>query len=399
MPAFHYQALDGAGQTRRGVLQADTPRAARSALREQGMHPLSVDVMRGEQRSAFRRGLGATQLALLTRQLATLVRAGLPMDEALAALTEQSEAAKLRGIVLALRSRVMEGRTLAEALAEFPDSFPEIFRASIAAGEHSGRLDDVLERLADLAEQRDSLRRRVFAALSYPILLTVVALAVVAGLMAHVVPEVVGVFAGMGQELPWPTRVLLAMSSALRDYGVWLLLGLGALVLGFVLLLQQPRWRARWQGLLLKLPLAGRLLRTAESARLTRTLAVLTAAAVPLLEALRLAAQGVSLAPLREALLRASQRVREGVPFARALAAGAVFPPIVLRLVASGEKSGRLDEMLERAAEQQENELDSVLGVLTAVLGPLVILLVGALVLFIVLAVLLPIFELNTLIR
>ncbi|HRQ64015.1 MAG TPA: type II secretion system inner membrane protein GspF [Xanthomonadaceae bacterium] len=399
MPAFHYQALDGQGHTRRGVLQADTPRAARGALREQGMHPLSVDLMRGEQRHGLRRGLGGTQLALLTRQLATLVRAGLPMDEALAALTEQSEAAKLRGVVLALRARVMEGQTLAAALAEFPDSFPEIYRASVAAGEHSGRLDEVLERLADLAERRDSLRRRLIAALSYPLLLTVVALAVVAGLMAHVVPEVVGVFAGLGQELPWPTRVLLALGAGLRAYGLWLLLGLGALVVAFLVAMRRPALRARWQAVQLRLPLIGRLLRTAESARLTRALAVLSAAAVPLLEALRLAAQGVALVPMREALVRASQRVREGVPFARALAAGGVFPPIVLRLVASCERSGRLDEMLERAAEQQENELDAVLGVLTAVLGPLVILLVGALVLFIVLAVLLPIFELNTLIR
>jgi general secretion pathway protein F len=399
MPAFHYQALDDQGHTRRGVLQADTPRAARSALREQGMHPLAVEAMRGEQRSGFRRGLGPAQLALLTRQLATLVRAGLPMDEALAALTEQSEAARLRGVVLALRARVMEGQTLAAALSEFPDSFPEIYRASVAAGEHSGRLDQVLERLADLAERRDSLRRRLLAALSYPLLLTLVSLAVVAGLMVHVVPEVVGVFAGMGQALPWPTRALLVISGALRDYGAWLLLAAAMALVACVLMLRRPQWRARWQGLQLRLPLIGRLLRTAESARLTRTLAVLVAAAVPLLEALRLAAQGVALMPMREALLHASQRVREGVPFARALAVGGVFPPIVLRLVASGEKSGRLDEMLERAAEQQENELDAVLGVMTAVLGPLVILLVGALVLFIVLAVLLPIFELNTLIR
>jgi general secretion pathway protein F len=399
MPAFHYQALDGQGHTRRGVLQADTARAARASLREQGLHPLAVEAMRGEQRGLLRRGLGPAQLALLTRQLATLVRAGLPMDEALAALTEQSEAAKLRGVVLALRSRVMEGQTLSAAMAEFPDSFPEIFRASVAAGEHSGRLDAVLERLADLAERRDSLRRRLLAALSYPILLTLVALAVVAGLMAHVVPEVVGVFTGMGQVLPWPTRALLAISDFLRDFGAWLLLATGLVLLGGPLLLRRPAIRAAWQATLLRLPLVGRLLRTAESARLTRTLAVLTAAAVPLLEALRLAAQGITLRPLREALVRAAQRVREGVPFARALAAGAVFPPIVLRLVASGEKSGRLDEMLERAAEQQEGELDATLGVLTAVLGPLVILLVGALVLFIVLAVLLPIFELNSLIR
>jgi general secretion pathway protein F len=399
MPAFHYQALDGQGHTRRGVLQADTARAARASLREQGLHPLAVEAMRGEQRGLLRRGLGPAQLALLTRQLATLVRAGLPMDEALAALTEQSEAAKLRGVVLALRSRVMEGQTLSAAMAEFPDSFPEIFRASVAAGEHSGRLDAVLERLADLAERRDSLRRRLLAALSYPILLTLVALAVVAGLMAHVVPEVVGVFAGMGQALPWPTRSLLAISDFLRTFGAWLLLAAGLLLLGGPLMLRRPALRARWQATLLRLPLVGRLLRTAESARLTRTLAVLTAAAVPLLEALRLAAQGITLLPLREALVRAAQRVREGVPFARALAAGAVFPPIVLRLVASGEKSGRLDEMLERAAEQQEGELDAALAVVAAVLGPLVILLVGALVLFIVLAVLLPIFELNSLIR
>jgi general secretion pathway protein F len=399
MPAFEFHALDADGQRQRGVLQADTPRAARGQLRERGLSPLQVEPVReGTGGGRWRQGLGGAQLALFARQLATLVGSGLPIDESLAALAEGSEG-RLRALVLALRARVMEGASLAAALAEHPDTFPPLFRASIAAGESAGKLDRVLRALADYAEARDALRQRVLLALTYPLLLTAVALAVVTGLLIYVVPQVTEVFAQFGQTLPWATRTLIAGSALLASHGGWLLGGLLLFALAAVLALRQPALRRRWHGLLLRLPLFGRLLRASESSRFARTLALLTGSAVPLLDALAIASQVVHNLPLKDALARVALRVREGQGFARALAETRQFPPIAVRLIMSGEKSGRLDEMLAEAAAHQERELDRSLGIAMAALGPGVILLVGGMVLFIVLAILLPIFEMNTLIR
>ena len=398
MPAFEFQALNPTGRTERGVLQADTARAARAALRERGLNPLAVQEVGDRATAAGRRGLGGAQLALLTRQLSTLIAAGLPIADALAALAEGSEG-RLRTQVVALRARVMEGASLAAALGEFPETFPTLFRASVAAGEQAGKLDLVLARLAEYAERRDALRRRVLAALAYPALLSLVALAVVAGLMVYVVPNVIQVFAQFDRDLPWVTRVLIGVSDLLRGYGVWLLLAVLAALAGFLLALRDPRLRGRWQALLLRLPVVGRLLRALDTARFARTLALLTASAVPLLEALQIAAQVVERIPLRQALARVAVRVREGQGFASALAETRQFPPVVVRLAASGERAGRLDAMLFEAADFQERELDTALAVSTSVLGPGVIVLVGGMVLFIVLAILLPIFQLNTLIR
>lgn len=397
MPAFEFQALTTAGRTERGVLQADTARAARAALRERGLNPLQVEEV-GERRTLFgRRGLGGAQLALLTRQLSTLVAAGLPIADALAALAEGSEG-RLRSQVMALRARVLEGAPLAAALGEFPETFPQMFRASVAAGEQAGKLEQVLARLADHAERRDALKRRVLAALAYPVLLSLVAIAVVAGLMVYVVPNVIDVFVQFDRDLPWVTRLLIGMSALLQDYGGWLLLALVLLGAGFVLLLRQPRLKARWQALLLRTPVLGRLLRALDTARFARTLALLTASAVPLLDALQIAAQVVERLPLRQALAQVALRVREGQGFAAALAETRQFPAVFVRLAASGERAGRLDALLFEAADFQERELDTALAVTTSVLGPGVIVLVGGMVLFIVLAILLPIFQLNTLI-
>jgi general secretion pathway protein F len=401
MPAFEYQALDANGHTQTGVLQADTPRAARGSLRERGLSPLSVSAVReGGSRSpgGFGRGLGSAQLALFARQLATLVGSGLPIDESLAALAEGSEG-RMRSLVVALRARVMEGNALAAALAEHPQAFPALFRTSIAAGESAGRLDQVLRRLADYAESRDALRQRVLLALTYPLLLTVVALAVVTALMVYVVPQVTGVFAQFGQTLPWATRVLITISDTVRDYGLWMLLAAALLSLTAFLALRQPAMRERLQLVLLRLPLLGKLLRAVDTSRFARTLALLTASAVPLLEAIGIAAQVVQILPLRRALAQVALRVREGRGFARALAESKQFPPIAVRLIQSGETSGRLEAMLSEAADHQERELDAALGVSMAALGPAVILLIGGMVLFIVLAILLPIFDLNSLIK
>jgi general secretion pathway protein F len=402
MPAFAYQALDGAGKTRRGVMQGDTARAVRAALRERGLSPLDVAPAGAAQsgsRGFGRRGLGGAQLALLTRQLATLLKAGLPVEEALAALGEQNEDRRSRTLVANLRARVLEGSSLAAGLAEAPQSFPEIYRASVAAGEQSGRLDEVLARLADYSEARDALNQKIWAALVYPLLLTVVAIAVVTGLLVYVVPQIVGVFTQMHQVLPWPTRALIALSDFVKAWGSVLLIVLVGAALGGRLLLATAHARAAWHALLLRLPLVGRLVRAANTARCTRTLALLVASAVPLLDSLQIAAQVMPNLPMRAAVRQAAVKLREGSGFSRALSASGYFPAVTLRLIASGERAGELERMLVEAANQQQRELERTTTTLTAILGPAVILLVGAMVLFIVLAILLPIFDLNQMVK
>ena len=401
MPAFAYQALDQVGKTRRGVLQGDTARAVRASLREQGLNPLEVsEVAQTPQRTTlFRRGLSGTQLALLTRQLATLLKAGLPVEEALAALAEQNDDTQMRTLVVSLRSRVMEGSSLAAGLADQPDSFPEIYRASIAAGEQSGRLDQVLARLADYSEARDALNQKIWAALAYPILLTLVAIAVVSGLLLYVVPQIVGVFTQMHQALPLPTRALLALSAFIKAWGWLLLIALALAAVGGRFALRVEAMRFRWHEFLLRLPLVGALVRAANTARCTRTLALLTASAVPLLESLQIGAQVVANLPMRAAIKRAAAKVREGGSFSRALGESGYFPPVALRLIASGERAGELERMLDEAANNQQRDLDRWVATLTAILGPAVILAVGAMVLFIVLAILLPIFEMNQMVK
>jgi len=401
MPAFAYQALDSAGKTQRGVLQGDNARAVRANLRERGLNPLEVAAVEATSRQPglFARGLSSAQLALLTRQLATLLKAGLPIDEALGALAEQNDDTRSRTLVAALRARVMEGASLASALADAPDSFPEIYRAAIAAGEQSGRLDQVLGRLADYSEARDALNQKIWAALAYPILLTIVAVAIVAGLLAYVVPQIIGVFVQMHQTLPWPTRALIALSGFVKAWGWLLLIALVVAAIGGRLALRTQQIRFAWHAALLRLPLIGKLVRAANTARCTRTLALLAASAVPLLESLQIAAQVMPNLPMREAVKRAAVKVREGSSFSRALGESGYFPPVALRLIASGERAGELERMLDEAANQQQRELDRWMTTLTAVLGPLVILLVGAMVLFIVLAILLPIFDLNQMVK
>lgn len=414
MGAFRYEAIDADGRTARGVLEADTARGARSVLRDRGLNPLEVEAV--AERSAAtpskdpasrwiaraqarRRSLGRGALALFARELSTLVGAGLPLDEALSALVEQDPDEHRRALVAQLRSRVMEGRTLAAALAEFPDSFDEPFRATVAAGEAGGRLDESLARLAEQAESTDALARQVFGALAYPLLLALVAIGVVSGLLVSVVPRIVGVFETLGQELPWITRALLVVAGVVREQGLWILIGVLLLsVLGMAAWQREPV-RERIDRFWLRVPIFGRLARSADTARASRTLATLMGAGVPVLDAIRLAAGTVRNRPMREALRRAGARVREGAGFARSLGDSGLFPPVALRLIASGERSGRLDRMLDEAARHQQREVETLLGTLTAVLAPLMILVVGALVLVIVLAILLPIFDLNQMVR
>ena len=404
MSGFEYSALDAGGREKHGVIEADTERHARMLLRERGLAPLAVESTRAAEQSGFserfsRPGLSRKGLALLTRQFATLVRAGLTIEECLNVLIEQTDSAGARRLLAEVRARVLEGQSLSRGLAAFPSAFPQIYRAMIEAGEQSGRLGDVLERLADYTESREGLRDKIVIAFIYPAILTVFGFGVVGLLLAYVVPQVTRVFANTGQALPLVTRLLIALSDYVRASG---LLTVAALVGVFVvarLLLRDEGRRTRWHGFLLRVPLAGRLIRGVNAARFADTLGILTTSGVPLLASLQSAAAVLTNLPMRAAVDEAVRRVREGAALAPSLGAAKLFPPLVIHLIASGEATGRLDTMLARAAEAQSRELENWVRGLTALIEPLLILVMGMLVLFVVVAILLPIFEMNTLVR
>jgi general secretion pathway protein F len=403
MGAFEYTAVDDGGRQRRGVLDGDTARQVRQTLRDRGLIPLSVaEVVEkqagGRPTLSFRRGISPMDLALVTRQLATLVRSSMPLEESLLAVSQQSDKPRLKSILLGVRSRVMEGHSLAEGLGDFPQAFPELYRATVAAGEQSGHLDAILERLADYAETRQQLRQRVMHALIYPSILTILALVIVSGLLVYVVPQVVGVFENTGQELPGLTAGMIAMSDFLRANGMILLVVLIALAFGVRRLLMRPGPRRRYHRLLLRLPVIGRLAQGINTARFTRTLSILAGSGVPVLEALRISGEVVNNIPMREAVEETSLRVREGAPIGASLASSRLFPPMTLHLISSGEASGELETMLERAAVNQEREVDGLIATMLSILEPVLILAMGAIVLVIVLAILMPIFELNQLV-
>lgn len=403
MAAFEYQALEPGGQTRRGVLQGDSARQVRQSLRDQGLSPLRVDPVAEDRvasgQTGLRNRLSSTERALLLRQLASLISSGLPLDESLGIVADQVDKPSVKRIVAALRARIMEGHSLAEAMNGFPRAFPELERATVEAGEQSGRLEQVLIRLADYAEQREEVGRQATLALLYPIILTTVAFAVVAGLMTWVVPKVTSVFVDMDVALPKLTVGLLVVSDFAQRWFGWLLalLLIGCVVL--VLVLRAPAARAGWHRWLLQLPLFGRLLRGSEAARFARTLQIMTASGVPLLESLTIGGKVLRYLPLRHAVEQAAIRVREGETLSGALKRSGQFPPILLRLIASGEQSGDLDKMLASAADTQEREVTTSVALLLEILQPLLILVVGVVILLIVLAILLPIFQLNQLIR
>jgi general secretion pathway protein F len=404
MSAFDYVALDQRGRERKGVMEGDNARQIRQQLRERGLSPLSVDeIARAERkRSAGPRAgrrIGAADLALATRQLATLVQSGMPVEEALQAVSQQTEKPRVAALILAVRARVLEGHSLGAALADFPRVFDELYFATVTAGEQSGHLSTVLERLADYTEARQATRSRVTVALFYPSILCVLALSIVALLLAYIVPQVVDVFEGLDAELPWLTQALIAVSDFIRAWGWYLLAGIAVCLWLFRRALRIDGFRERIHRLVLRLPYIQRLARGLNSERFARTLSILTASGVPVLDALKISAAVVVNLPMRGAVLRAANQVREGRSLEKSLAESGLFPPMMVHLVASGEASGNLDQMLERAAVQQEREMSTLLSVFLSLFEPLVILVMGLIVLVIVLAILLPIFELNQLVQ
>jgi general secretion pathway protein F len=410
LAAFEYSALNARGKQEKGLIEAETARQARALLRERGLTPMELkEVAEPRGKASGSEGgapvktsggsLSATELSLFTRQLATLFRSGLPLDEALTAVAQQSESAKVKRIVLGIRSRVIEGDSLASALSQFPSAFPTLFRATVEAGEQAGKLDHVLERLADYVERRQAMQSKILLATFYPAILTLVAIGVVSLLLTYVVPKVVEVFDSIGADLPVLTKMLIAISGFLRNYGVFLVI---ALALGgwlFARAMRGDAFRRRVHQRQLKLPLIGRLTRGANTGRFTRTLGILFGAGVPILDAMRIGTQVVSNLPMRDAIEDAAKRVREGAGLARSLEASKLFPPITVHLIASGEASGKLDEMLDRAADNQEREVETLIAALMGIFEPVLILAMGGIVLLIVLAILLPIFDLNTLVK
>ncbi|MFO7858991.1 MAG: type II secretion system inner membrane protein GspF [Ectothiorhodospiraceae bacterium] len=405
MGAFEYQALNPSGKEVKGVLEGDTPRQIRQQLRDQGLTPLSVDAVIEHSRDtggrpSLRPGgrLSATDLALVTRQLATLVGAGLPLEEALRATAAQTERRRARTIITAVRAKVMEGHSLAEGLRQFPRSFPEIYRATVGSGEHTGNLDQVLERLADYTEGRQQMQQKILTALIYPLALVIIATAVVVMLLTYVVPEVTQVFADVGQELPPLTIALIAVSDFLRAHGIWLLAGLAVAVVVMGYAMRYDTVRLRVHRLALRTPMIRRVTRGVNAARFARTFSILVSSGVPVLEGMRIGAEVINNLPMRRSVSEAASRVREGSAIGRAMEQSGEFPPMLVHMVASGETSGRLAIMLERGAANLEREVQSLVDAVMAIFEPLIVVIMGGIVLIIVAAILLPIFELNQLV-
>ncbi len=404
MAAFEFIALDAKGRQKKGILEGDTPRQIRQNLREQGLSPLTVEAVTEKHRKQSQRQplfapktMNATDLSLITRQLATLVNAAIPVEEALKAVADQCEKNAHKSIMMGVRTRVVEGHMLADALREYPRVFDNLFCSMVAAGEKSGHLDSVLERLADYTEHRQIMRQKVTGALAYPIILAMVSFMVIVFLLSYVVPKIVEQYRDMGGELPWLTQYLINTSDFIIDYGVYLgaaFVGLYALVQW---LLRKPERLKRWHQTQLKLPAFGRITRGINAARFARTLAILNSSSVPLLEALKIAGDVMTNVELKDAVYESAIKVREGASLKASLQSTGHFPPMILHMIGSGEASGELDKMLEKAADNQERQFESMVSVLTTALGPLMILVMGGFVLTIVLAILMPIFQMNQL--
>ncbi len=403
MPAFEYVAVDSAGNEKKGVLEGDNARQVRQQLREQKLTPLDVSegntkASKSKTATKFRGGISSNDLALITRQIATLASSGTPIEEALSAVAKQTDKQRIKSLILSVRGRVLEGRTLASALSEYPKVFPEIFQATVAAGEQSGHLDSVLERLADYTEDKQSTKAIISKALYYPIGLVCIAFGIVTFLLAYVVPKVVQVFESMGQDLPVLTRLMITLSEFIKDWGVIVFF---VMVGAFILwrrMLQNESLKLRVHRFMLRIPLLSKIIRGSNASQFARTLSILAASGVPVLDALGIASMVLTNRPMRVATKKAASEVREGSNLSRALERTSYFPPMMLHLIASGEASGRLETMLEKAATHQERELNSILAVFLALLEPAIILIMAGMVMLIVLAILLPIFELNQLV-
>lgn len=406
MPAFRYEAVDAGGTASKGIVHADSPRAARADLRARGLVPLVIDAITGQLDTAgkvrarrFGDKLSTVELALFTRQLASLLEANLPLEQAFSALMEQAERVYMRDLIAAIRAEVMGGVSLSDALAQHPRDFADIYRALVASGEQIGQLAGVLGRLADYIERRNSLVQKVRLAFTYPAIVTVVAFAIVIFLLTYVVPQIVSVFANTKQQLPFLTVAMLALSGFVRHWGWLVALLVAALFYAWHSALKDPAIKLRWHSWLLTAPLYGRFERSLNTARFASTLAITTSSGVPILRALQTSRDTLSNVAMRRQVEEASNSVREGASLARALSVHKHFPPMLIHMIRAGEFTGELPAMLERAANVQEQDLERRAMTIAGLLEPALILAMGVVVLLIVLAVLMPIIEINQLVR
>lgn len=406
MAAFEYSALNLKGREEKGVLEADSVRQVRQMLRDKGLTPLGVNPTRRKEATGqkelfgdlFKPSLSVNERALVTRQLATLIAAGLPVEEALLAVSRQSERPAIHSMMLTVRARVMEGLSLARALGEYPKAFPSLHRATVAAGESAGHLDLVLNRLADFTESQQESASKVKQALVYPVILFVLTVLILSGLLGYVVPDIVKVFAESDQALPALTTAVIALSEFVVSYGFLVLLLIGAAVIGVRKLLVRPAIRLNWDRRLLALPLLGKLSRGTNTAQFASTLSILSSSGVPLVDAMKIAGEVLSNSWLQKQVSAATVMVSEGSSLSQSLEHSGYFPPMMLHMIASGESSGELDDMLGRVAKHQQQEADLLMSMLLSLFGPLMLVIMGGAVFTIVMAILLPIINLNQLV-
>jgi general secretion pathway protein F len=396
MPTFEFTAIDRDGQTRTGMLASADSDAARRSLTGRGLVATRISATAAARTSGRPIRMSDTALALITRQLATLVTVA-PIEEALRTLTEQSESRKQREVLTRVHTGVVEGLRLSDAMAKLGPAFPPTYRAMVAAGEASGSLPQILERLADLLEKRQEMRSKVTSALVYPIVLAVVALCVIVALMTFVVPKVVEQFDTSGQELPWLTNAMIATSHLMIDWGWAIALSMAALLALSAWLLSQTGPRLIFDGALLRLPIVGRLLRNIEAAGLARSLATMIASGLPILDALKLASQTTGNTVIRAAVREMAVAVHEGAGLSSAMRRARIFPPLLVNLASSGESGGKLEPMLDRAADYLERDFRTATSVALSLLEPAIIVIMGGIVCLVILSILLPILQINTL--
>lgn len=402
MAAFEYKALDNKGRQKKGVIEADSARQVRQQLREKGLAPIAVEATVEKQSSgspfSSKRGLSVKELSLLTRQIATLIQAGIPVEETLSAVASQSEKPVVKSMMLAVRAKILEGYTLADSLAEFPRAFPNLYRSTVAAGEHAGHLDLVLNRLADYTEARQQARQKIQLAAIYPVILGFVAISIVVFLLTYVVPDIIEVFVNNGQELPPLTQGLMAVSGFLGDWGLYIVVLLVLMGLAFKFALRNEGFKLAWHRRLLMAPFIKKISRGANTSQFASTLSILNSSGVPLVDAMRISSEVINNVCLKAALSNAAQVVREGGSLYRSLEQTGYFPPMMIHMIASGESSGELDQMLERTARHQESDLQALIETIVGLFEPLMLLFMGGVVLIIVLAIMLPILSMSNLV-
>ena len=403
MPAFHYTAVDKEGNETKSSLEGDTDKHVRTILREKGLLPLLVKEIKADNSTKIKinftqNSLSSIDLAYFTRQLATLIKSGIPIDEALFAINEQNKKQYIKNIILTIRSKIMEGYTLSDSFSDFPKSFPVIYTTTIAAGEKSGHLSLILDKLADFTESRKKLQQQIKNALIYPTALVITALLVITFMLAYVVPKVVYIFENFNQQLPLLTRIMIASSDFLLNYWGYIIVFSVMLIFLSGYLLKNDDTKSNYHSILLKLPIFGRLIMNMNSARFMQTLSILAGSGVPILEALKISANVVTSLPMKQAVNETTIRVSEGESISKSLSQSHLFPPMMIHMIGSGENSGRLEEMLDRATVNQEQEVENTIATLLGIMQPLTVIIMAGIVLLIVLAILLPIFEINNLI-